>query len=83
MVRGLRLGHFVITACLALGSLIAFGGIGASLQLERARGQHPDEAVEGVRAVLRHPDRVRADHAVLVAVRPEGRPPGCCRARRW
>jgi POT family proton-dependent oligopeptide transporter len=44
---------FVITACLALGSLIAFGGIGTSMQLERARGAHPDEAVDGVRAVLR------------------------------
>ena len=44
---------FVITACLALGALIAFGGIGTSLQLERARGQHPDEAVDSVRAVLR------------------------------
>ncbi|WP_449447882.1 POT-type proton-dependent oligopeptide transporter [Thermomonas brevis] len=45
--------HFVITACLALGTLIAFGGIGVSMQLERARGRHPDVAVEGVRAVLR------------------------------
>src|SRR5690606_41531573 len=44
---------FVITACLALGVLIAFGGWGASLQLERARGLHPDAAVDGVRAVLR------------------------------
>ena len=44
---------FVITACLALGSLIAFGGIGTSMQLERARGAHPDVAVDGVRSVLR------------------------------
>nr|MDQ3038841.1 MFS transporter [Pseudomonadota bacterium] len=44
---------FVITACLALGVLIAFGGWGASLQLERARGVHPDIAVDGVRGVLR------------------------------
>ncbi|NLA69086.1 MAG: POT family MFS transporter [Gammaproteobacteria bacterium] len=44
---------FVITACLALGVLIAAGGWGASLQLERARGRHPDAAVDGVRAVLR------------------------------
>ena len=44
---------FVITACLALGMLIAFGGWGASLQLDRARGLHPDAAVDGVRAVLR------------------------------
>ena len=44
---------FVITACLALGVIIALGGWGASLQLERARGLHPDAAVDGVRAVLR------------------------------
>ena len=44
---------FVITACLALGVLIGFGGWGASLQLERARGRHPDAAVDGVRGVLR------------------------------
>ncbi len=44
---------FVITACLALGALIAFGGIGVSMQLERARGRHPDSAVDSVRAVLR------------------------------
>jgi len=44
---------FVISACLALGALIAFGGIGVSMQLERARGRHPDAAIDGVRAVLR------------------------------
>lgn len=44
---------FVITACLALVALIAFGGIGTAMQLERARGAHPDAAVDGVRAVLR------------------------------
>lgn len=44
---------FVITACLALGVIIALGGWGASMQLERARGLHPDAAVDGVRAVLR------------------------------
>ncbi len=44
----------VVTAlCLALGLVMLFGGIGTSLQLERARGLHPDEAVDGVRAVLR------------------------------
>lgn len=47
-----RLG-FVIGVCLALGALLVFGGIGTSLQLERARGMHPDEAVDGVRGVLR------------------------------
>jgi POT family proton-dependent oligopeptide transporter len=44
---------FVISACLALGVLIAFGGIGISMQLERARGKHADSAVDSVRAVLR------------------------------
>jgi POT family proton-dependent oligopeptide transporter len=44
---------FVISACSALVLLLAFGGIGTSMQLERARGAHPDEAVDGVRAVLR------------------------------
>jgi len=44
---------FVISACLALGVLIVFGGIGTSMQLERARGTHTDRAVDGVRAVLR------------------------------
>ena len=44
---------FVIAFCLAIVLLIAFGGTGVSMQLDRARGQHPDEAVDGVRAVLR------------------------------
>jgi len=44
---------FVITACLALGVVIACGGFGASIQLPRARGRHPDAAVDGVRGVLR------------------------------
>jgi POT family proton-dependent oligopeptide transporter len=44
---------FVIAVLLALGLLIAFGGIGTSLQLERARAVHPPAAVDGVRAVLR------------------------------
>jgi POT family proton-dependent oligopeptide transporter len=44
---------FVISACTALVLVIAFGGWGTSIQLERARGAHPDEAVDGVRAVLR------------------------------
>jgi proton-dependent oligopeptide transporter, POT family len=38
--------------CLGLFILIAFGGAGASMQLERARGLHSDEAIAGVRAVL-------------------------------
>lgn len=44
---------FVVAACLALVVVMGCGGLGASLQLDRARGAHPDEAVEGVRAVLR------------------------------
>ena len=44
---------FVIAVVLALGFLIGFGGVGTSMQLERARGLHPDIAVDGVRAVLR------------------------------
>ena len=44
---------FVITFCLALGVFILFGGMGTSLQLDRARGVHPDAAIDGVRAVLR------------------------------
>lgn len=44
---------FVEPALIAIGLLIAGTGIGASMQLDRARGLHPDEAVDGVRAVLR------------------------------
>ncbi|TFW16336.1 POT-type proton-dependent oligopeptide transporter [Duganella callida] len=44
---------FVIAACTALVLLLAFGGIGVAMQLERARGAHTDAAVEGVRSVLR------------------------------
>ena len=44
---------FVIAVLLALGLVMAAGGIGASMQLERARGAHPAHAVDGVRAVLR------------------------------
>ncbi|MCG2583753.1 oligopeptide:H+ symporter [Massilia sp. TS11] len=51
-IQGLRT-DFVIGACGALVLVLAFGGTGAAMQLERARGQHPDEAVDGVRAVLR------------------------------
>lgn len=45
--------NFVVSACLGLGALIAFGGFGTSLQLERARGLHPDAAIDSVRGVLR------------------------------
>jgi proton-dependent oligopeptide transporter, POT family len=44
---------FVVSACLALLMLMLFGGLGAWKQLERARGAHPEESVDGVRAVLR------------------------------
>jgi proton-dependent oligopeptide transporter, POT family len=44
---------FVIAACLALVAVIGFGGIGVSLQLAAIRGQHPEEAIAGVRSVLR------------------------------
>jgi len=43
----------VPAVCLGLVTMLALGGIGASRQLDRARGHHPDEAIEGVRAVLR------------------------------
>ena len=38
--------------CLALVIMLAFGGVGTAMQLDRARGKHTDEAVNGVRAVL-------------------------------
>ena len=44
---------FVKSACIALLVLIVLGSVGISMQLERARGQHPDSAVDGVRGVLR------------------------------
>ena len=44
---------FVICACLALVALLGGIGGGAWLQLERARGVHPDTAVNGVRSVLK------------------------------
>lgn len=39
--------------CVALVAVLGFAGAGTWWQLERARGQHPDEAVDGVRSVLR------------------------------
>lgn len=39
--------------CSAMVLLMGFVGLGASLQLERARGAHPNSAVDGVRSVLR------------------------------
>jgi POT family proton-dependent oligopeptide transporter len=43
----------VIALCLALVCVLAGGGLGAWIQLDRARGVHPDAAVDGVRSVLR------------------------------
>ncbi|EIM02077.1 MFS transporter [Rhodanobacter thiooxydans] len=44
---------FVIAACIALVVLIGGVGGGAWLQMDRARGVHPDAAVDGARNVLR------------------------------
>ncbi|MFL6588570.1 MAG: MFS transporter, partial [Chthoniobacterales bacterium] len=44
---------FVIAACLALVAVIAFGGLGVWLQLGAIHGKHPEEAIQGVRSVLR------------------------------
>ena len=43
----------VASLCLALVVVLGCGGLGAWLQLERARAVHSDAAVDGVRAVLR------------------------------
>jgi POT family proton-dependent oligopeptide transporter len=43
----------VIALCSALLAILVFGGIGVWRQLEAARGEHSDEAIEGVRGVLR------------------------------
>jgi proton-dependent oligopeptide transporter, POT family len=44
---------FVPAFCLALVCVLAFGGGGAWLQLDRARDSHSSEAIEGARAILR------------------------------
>jgi POT family proton-dependent oligopeptide transporter len=44
---------FVVSFCSAVVAFIALAGCGVWRQLEGARGTHPDEAVEGVRTVLR------------------------------
>lgn len=44
---------FVAALCLAIVVFLVFAGGGAWLQLDRARGQHPEDAVDGARAVLR------------------------------
>lgn len=45
--------HAVPTICLALVVFLAFAGPGVYLRVENARGQHADDAIEGVRSVLR------------------------------
>ena len=44
---------FVISFCIALVVLLIGVGGGAYIQLDRARGVHPDVAVDGVKGVLR------------------------------
>ena len=43
----------VVALCLGLVGLLGLGGLGLWLQLGRLREQHSDEAVDGVRSVLR------------------------------
>ncbi len=47
------LPDLVPALCTSLVLVLASLGIGTSMQLERARGTHPDDAVDGVRAVFR------------------------------
>ncbi len=39
--------------CIAIVLVVGLGGLGTWLHLDRARGAHPEDAVDGVRAVLR------------------------------
>lgn len=43
----------VASICLAIVVFLVFAGMGVWLRIEHARGAHPDEAVDGVKAVLR------------------------------
>ncbi len=43
----------VATICLSLVIFLVFAGAGVWLRIENARGKHPDEDVDGVKAVLR------------------------------
>jgi proton-dependent oligopeptide transporter, POT family len=43
----------VATACLSIVIFLGFAGAGVWLRAENARGAHPDEDVDGVKAVLR------------------------------
>ena len=44
---------FVKAVLIGLGVLMGLVGVGASMQLDRARARHSDAAIEGVRSVLR------------------------------
>ncbi len=44
---------FVSCFCLAIVSLVGLFGLGTWMQIDGARSRHPEEAVEGVRSVLR------------------------------
>ncbi len=44
---------FVASLCLSLVLILGLGGLGTGMQLDRARGAHPEEAVQGLGAVLR------------------------------
>jgi POT family proton-dependent oligopeptide transporter len=50
---GVAPADLATSTVLLLVFVLGFGGVGVWLQLERARGHHPDEAVDGVRAVLK------------------------------
>ncbi|RZA18226.1 MAG: MFS transporter [Proteobacteria bacterium] len=43
----------VAAICLAMVLIMVFGGIGGWMQLDRARGHHPDDAIDGVESVLK------------------------------
>jgi POT family proton-dependent oligopeptide transporter len=49
----LRDAGFIAAVSVAMVLIMAFGGAGAWMQLERAKRVHPAEAVDGVRSVLR------------------------------
>ena len=45
--------EYFLVSCIMFVLLLTFWSVGTWLQLDRARGIHPDDAVDGVRAVLR------------------------------
>jgi POT family proton-dependent oligopeptide transporter len=52
-VAGFHFLGVVASVCLALVVFLTFAGGGTWLQIERARGKHPDEDIDGARSVLR------------------------------